>query len=79
MSSVPFYAKSADNQGYIKNLEVLAYDDLDGGSIFQPQLYRTPEGGYEVHVLLQSDCGPEGVTAADLCDLVIACAEIEIA
>ena len=42
------------------------------------ELYRTPEGGYEVHVLLQSDCGPEGVTAADLCDLVIVCSEIQI-
>lgn len=47
--SVPFYAKGPDNQGYIKNLKVLAYDDLDGGSIFQPQLYRTPEGKYYLY------------------------------
>ena len=42
------------------------------------ELYRTPEGGYEAHILLQSDCGPGGVTAADLCDLVIVCSEIQI-
>ena len=26
--AIPFYAKSEDNQGYIKNMEVIAYDDL---------------------------------------------------
>ena len=39
--ALPFYSRGEDNPGYVKNVEVLAYDDLDGGSIFQPQLYRT--------------------------------------
>ena len=47
--AIPFYAKSEDNQGYIKNMEVIAFDDLDGGSIFQPQLWRTEEGKYYLY------------------------------
>ena len=47
--AVPFYAKSPENQGYIKNMEVIAYDDLDGGSIFQPQLWRTDDGKYYLY------------------------------
>lgn len=60
--SAPFYAKSPDNQGYIKNMQVLSYDDLDGGTIFQPQLYRTPEGKYYLYGTMGPQIGIIDVT-----------------
>ena len=60
--SVPFYAKTKDNKGYIKNLEVIAYDDLDGGSIFQPQLYRTSKGNYYLYGTMGNQIGILDVT-----------------
>lgn len=44
-----FYAKSPGNEGYIKNLEVIAYHDADGHYLFQTQLYRTEEGRYYLY------------------------------
>lgn len=43
-----FYAKSPGNEGYIKNMEVLAFHDLDGWAIFQMALYRK-EGRYYLY------------------------------
>ena len=60
--AIPFYAKSEDNQGYLKNVEVLAYDDLDGGSIFQPQLYRTDDGKYYLYGTMGNQIGILEVT-----------------
>ena len=50
------------NEGYIKNLEVIAFDDLDGGSIFQPQLYRTDEGKYYIYGTMGPQIGIVEVT-----------------
>ena len=40
---VPFYAKSEDNQGYIKNLEVVGFSDLNGINDFKR--HKQPRGG----------------------------------
>ena len=42
--SIPFYAKSETNQGYIKNMEVVGFSDLNGINAFQMALYKTEEG-----------------------------------
>lgn len=56
-----FYSKGEGNDGYIKNLEVLSYCEMDGTcGMFQMQLYRTEAGRY----LLYGACfaaGPNGV------------------
>ena len=40
-----FYAKGEGNNGYIKNLEVLDFNAMDGNcGMFQMQLYKTTEG-----------------------------------
>ena len=56
-----FYSKGEGNDGYIKNLEVLSYCDMDGTcGMFQMGLYRTEAGRY----LLYGACfaaGPDGV------------------
>ena len=56
-----FYSKGEGNDGYIKNLEVLSYCDMDGTcGMFQMALYRTEAGRY----LLYGACfaaGPDGV------------------
>ena len=39
--SVPFYAKSPENQGYIKNMEVVGFCDLNGVNAFQMALHKT--------------------------------------
>lgn len=57
-----FYAKGPDNEGYIKNLEVLSYDDLDGGTFFQMALYKTDEGKYYVYGTMNSQMGIVDVT-----------------
>jgi len=44
--SIPFYAKSERNQGYIKNLEVVGFSDLNGINAFQMALYKTGEKYY---------------------------------
>lgn len=60
--AVPFYAKGEGNEGYIKNLKVIAYEDLDGGTIFQPQLYRTEEGKYYLYGTMNNQIGILEVT-----------------
>lgn len=42
--SVPFYAKSPENQGYIKNMEVVGFCDLNGVNAFQMALHKTETG-----------------------------------
>lgn len=44
--AIPFYAKSEKNQGYIKNLEVVGFSDLNGVNAFQMALYKTGEKYY---------------------------------
>ena len=44
--SVPFYAKSETNKGYIKNLEVVGFSDLNGINAFQMALYKTGDKYY---------------------------------
>ena len=62
MKNVPFYAKAPDNQGYIKNLNVLAYDDLDGDSFFQMAMYRTENGKYYIYGTMMNQIGIIEVT-----------------
>lgn len=44
--SMPFYAKSEANQGYIKNMEVVGFSDLNGINAFQMTLYKTGDKYY---------------------------------
>ena len=44
--SIPFYAKSEDNQGYKKNMECIGYTDLNGIMAFQTALYKTEDKYY---------------------------------
>ncbi len=45
-----FYAKGPGNNGYIKNLEVLDFNNMDGNcGMFQMQLYKTSEGKYYLY------------------------------
>lgn len=45
-----FYAKGAGNNGYIKNLEVCDFNNLDGESgMFQMALYKTEQGKYYLY------------------------------
>ena len=45
-----FYAKSPGNNGYIKNLEVLDFNEMDGNcGVFQMQLYKTKGGRYYLY------------------------------
>ncbi len=62
MKNVPFYAKSPDNQGYIKNLKVLAYDDLDGDTFFQMGMYRTDDNRYYIYGSMMDHIGIIEVT-----------------
>ena len=56
-----FYSKGEGNDGYIKNLEVLSYCDLDGkAGMFQMALYRTASGRYLLYGAAFA-AGPEGV------------------
>ncbi len=50
MLKVPFYAKSENNQGYIKNLEVVGYHDLNGIMAFQMALHKTEDGRYYMYL-----------------------------
>jgi len=47
--SIPFYAKSKENQGYIKNMEVIGYHDLNGIMAFQMALYKTDDNRYYMY------------------------------
>ncbi|MBR2880517.1 MAG: hypothetical protein IKC02_07590, partial [Oscillospiraceae bacterium] len=44
--SIPFYAKSENNKGYIKNMEVVGFSDLNGINAFQMALYKTGDKYY---------------------------------
>ena len=55
--AVPFYAKGPGNEGYIKNLEVIAYEDLDGGSFFQQAMWRTENGRYYIYGTMGNQVG----------------------
>ena len=47
--ALPFYARGEGNPGYIKNVDCVAYSDVDGGEFFQTQLYRTAGGKYYLY------------------------------
>lgn len=47
--STPFYAKSPGNEGYIKNMEVVAFHDLNGIMAFQTAMYKTAGGKYYIY------------------------------
>ena len=55
------FSRGADNPGYIKNLECVAYNDIDGGSFFQSQLYRR-DGKYYLYGTLGTGFGIIDVT-----------------
>jgi len=56
-----FYSKGEGNDGYIKNLEVLGYCDLDGkAGMFQMALYGTEAGRYLLYGAAFA-AGPDGV------------------
>ena len=44
--SIPFYAKSETNKGYIKNMKVVGFSDLNGINAFQMALYKTADKYY---------------------------------
>ncbi len=44
-----FYGKSEGNEGYIKNMEVVAFHDADKHYLFQTQLYKTKDGRYYLY------------------------------
>ncbi len=47
--AVPFYAKSPGNQGYIKNMDVVGFCDLNGVNAFQMALNKTEDGRYYMY------------------------------
>ncbi|HPB40707.1 MAG TPA: hypothetical protein PLD39_07570, partial [Flexilinea sp.] len=47
--AIPFYAKSTGNEGYIKNMEVVGFSDLNGVNAFQMALYKTADGKYYMY------------------------------
>ena len=47
--SAPFYAKSPGNEGYIKNMEVVGFCDLNGVNAFQMALHKTDDGRYYMY------------------------------
>ena len=53
--TIPFYAKSETNQGYIKNMEVVGYHDLNKMMAFQMALHKTEDGRY--YLYCGSFCG----------------------
>ena len=55
--SEKFYAKSPGNEGYIKNMEVIAFHDLNEDNIFQMALYRTSAGKYYLYCAAFSSMG----------------------
>ena len=63
--SEKFYAKSPGNEGYIKNMEVIAFHDLNEDNIFQMALYRTSAGKYYLYCAAFSSMG---VTILDVTD-----------
>ena len=51
-----FYAKGKGNNGYIKNLEVCSFNNLDGNcGMFQMALYKTEGGKYYYWCLFWGD------------------------
>ncbi len=47
---IPFYAKSETNKGYIKNMEVLSYHNLNDVMAFQMALHKTDDGKYYLYL-----------------------------
>ena len=58
-----FYSKSPGNDGYIKNMEVVGYSDLNGIYAFQTQLWKTDEGKYYLY------CGSLKGTGVNILDV----------
>ncbi|HOR56986.1 MAG TPA: hypothetical protein PLU92_10280, partial [Flexilinea sp.] len=47
--AIPFYAKSTGNEGFIKNMEVVGFSNLNGVNAFQMALYKTADGKYYMY------------------------------
>lgn len=63
-----FYAKGEGNNGYIKNLEVLSFCDMDNTcGMFQMQLYKTEAGKYYLYGACFGG-KPVGVMLSDVTD-----------
>ena len=46
---IPFYAKSEKNRGYIKNMEVVGYHNLNNVMAFQMALHKTQDSRYYLY------------------------------
>lgn len=65
MEKAACYEKSSDNRGYIKNMEVVGYHDLNKVMAFQMALHKTRDGRYYLY------CGSfkgAGITILDVTD-----------
>lgn len=60
-----FYDKSLGNDGYIYNLDVLAFHDAEGVNLFQPALHKTDSGQYYIY---WSTFGGLGVSIFEVTD-----------
>ncbi len=64
-----FYAKGEGNNGYIKNLEVLDFNNLDGTcGMFQMQMYKTKEGKYYLYGACFGGSKKNGIMISDVTD-----------
>jgi hypothetical protein len=59
---VKSYAKGPGNEGYIKNLDVVAFSSLNDGSFFQMGLHKTQEGNYYMYGTMGDSVGIVEVT-----------------
>ena len=67
--SIPFYAKSPDNQGYIKNLEVVGFTDLGQSAAFQLAVYKPDKDKYYIYATTRAgDSREKGVMILDVTD-----------
>jgi hypothetical protein len=57
-----FYSKGSGNEGYIKNLAVVAFNDLNDGSFFQMAIHKTAVGKYYLYGTMGDSVGILEVT-----------------
>lgn len=60
-----FYAKGPGNEGYIKNMEVVAYCDADGADLFQMALHKTKDQKYYLYCASFAACGIHIIDVTD--------------
>lgn len=49
MANLPFYARGEENQGFIKNMKVVGFHDLNKTFAFQMALHKTEDGKYYMY------------------------------